>query len=1542
MLYAAIKNQIMQFLLLLSILPAFAEDAADPDSDEISFQFRTKFNRAYIPTQKKLICRRTPTPPKLDGKLDDPCWKMADHTKTAFVKIQSKEPNRRQTVVYTCFDDENIYLAYVCEEPELKKIRMRKGSGPMKRFRGVWADDEVEAFFEIGAVDGGGKLFQILVNPKACDDYYILTRDWDPTWEFGGGLGANRWIVEIAFPFEQFAFGEYQYKGPPVRGEVWGLKLNRVGKSLPNADQMGSCWEYNPYDTFHVIGHSGMLIFEDPNLLRNDGFNEDKNEDGSPDHWQLVKSAEDVEANLAYDEAEQAGRIDLKLAEGQVVQLRQDIDVLQLAHYIYSAKLNLDKFDGQAFLNIDVPPTEKEVARKKDYVEQKMKFRAEVGQTKAGVLLTLLGGSGTVMIDEMRVEERRNIIESGVVCLTGNAPQPHLNTVKTGGAYTYKFPGTDRECFPWQYQFSKSWIKGRPDEGGTEGWIQFNKGSITGRPTAADWPIAPRAKQLRGKPNGYKPIDIIFDFKKDYFIRQIDILPVFATLGNVHVYVRPESRKKYVHCAKLNGDGVLNPPGTVNYGKIEDIDSVGRYVKVTVTPPDRNIIGFGIDEIRIYGEEKGKHKDTDIKPFSWKQGLVVKTPPLPQLKKLETFIYPQPQEMKLSNDMLRISSATKIIAKDTGRILKFARQIQSELAERFMVELPVVEESSFRGELSNAIILGTPESSALVKELADREKLNVSKTEPGPQGYALVVNGRYALIAGSDEPGTFYGVQSLLQAVRYEGELQVVFQGMRVRDRPYIALRSLGGQTFTFHIEPPEMFERMTRGFARLKFNNFDVSPGWYYKEKEQHEKLIDYTRFADAHCMSYNLWMTAGPSLETGRGFRAEISTDENYKDITKTGGGRVNACPSEMHNYENYFDQMDGKSGLGHLRINRYVHIGLDEMYQNWSGSRWHICKKCLDRGLSGGELFAEHIVRIHDYMKRHNRETIGLNTVLQYRTTGGYQGMSNAYDMLPRDMVIDLYHSGDGEEHDPIYSFKSGFERIRPWYGLSRVNRSKAHNYYWPNTRIWGRQAWNWHGIWMLRMFGGSNPENAMRFIEGAWSPSNPPVHKAKFFQRHANTIIRFKELITGVEYPSWRVGTPKTYHTIDLRKHTNWSHIDDKLLDYKGWLDYGGNYDMRNLPKGINKFAGKVPFEILDPAANSDKSIVIVTNPPVSEDDGRFPNRAEIEVNRLAASLLILRTSFKTGAMPNYRVHYEGGGTMVVPMAGRDWRTTFGYADEPNTDPEAATQDATHRISWGLDFRCRPAWLGHTLSGDEISLYMFEWINPHPEKPIRSLEIWHDSEAPKTSHHEVLLAFTVLAPLELDRRIWESRDWRPPIVPNASPMRFKVAELAPLLNGATQDAKTEQWILKGKAGPAGTLTISGLGAGARNSPHHPWFGYANEFLTGEGITRNLRVKATPIIIELTTSAPICRIEALGQGRGGWTHDLQRTDYSVEVSMDGKNWTKVVNQKGITSEDGLQILDFDPIPSKWIKIGIEGEKYKRNQITAGLSRIQIYSPR
>ena len=103
----------------------------------------------------------------------------------------------------------------------------------------------VEGFFEIGAVDGGGKVFQILVNLEACEDYYIRTQKWQPTWEYAGSKGANRWIIELAMPFDQFAFGDYRYEWPPIRGEVWGLKLNREGKDLPGGEEkLLSCWVF--------------------------------------------------------------------------------------------------------------------------------------------------------------------------------------------------------------------------------------------------------------------------------------------------------------------------------------------------------------------------------------------------------------------------------------------------------------------------------------------------------------------------------------------------------------------------------------------------------------------------------------------------------------------------------------------------------------------------------------------------------------------------------------------------------------------------------------------------------------------------------------------------------------------------------------------------------------------------------------------------------------------------------------------------------------------------------------------------------------------------------------------------------------------------------------------------------------------------------------------------------------------------------------------------------------------------------------------------
>jgi hypothetical protein len=64
---------------------------------------------------------RTDTPPVIDGKLDEPCWSKAN-VATDFTDYRLEEPAREQTLVRILYDDENIYIAFECLEPDPDSI----------------------------------------------------------------------------------------------------------------------------------------------------------------------------------------------------------------------------------------------------------------------------------------------------------------------------------------------------------------------------------------------------------------------------------------------------------------------------------------------------------------------------------------------------------------------------------------------------------------------------------------------------------------------------------------------------------------------------------------------------------------------------------------------------------------------------------------------------------------------------------------------------------------------------------------------------------------------------------------------------------------------------------------------------------------------------------------------------------------------------------------------------------------------------------------------------------------------------------------------------------------------------------------------------------------------------------------------------------------------------------------------------------------------------------------------------------------------------
>lgn len=75
-------------------------------------------------------------PPKIDGRLDDPCWKAATKGR-GFYRIGGGTPSAQQTEVSLCADQTHLYIAFRCldSHPELIQSSMTQRTGAAVLFR---------------------------------------------------------------------------------------------------------------------------------------------------------------------------------------------------------------------------------------------------------------------------------------------------------------------------------------------------------------------------------------------------------------------------------------------------------------------------------------------------------------------------------------------------------------------------------------------------------------------------------------------------------------------------------------------------------------------------------------------------------------------------------------------------------------------------------------------------------------------------------------------------------------------------------------------------------------------------------------------------------------------------------------------------------------------------------------------------------------------------------------------------------------------------------------------------------------------------------------------------------------------------------------------------------------------------------------------------------------------------------------------------------------------------------------------------------------
>jgi len=182
--------------------------------------------------KKPLAIPKLSSPPKIDGLLDNSVWEKEALKIENFVQLSPKENGApsQKTTAYLGYDAKNLYLAFRCEDTEVKKLRCSVTN------RDNCLDDDWIMIF-LDAFNEKRRAFTFAVNPIGIQMDFIRTESggndnmdasWDTVFESDGKIDDKGYTVEMAIPFKSIRF-------PDKEDKVWGLT---IGRNIPRAGEV--------------------------------------------------------------------------------------------------------------------------------------------------------------------------------------------------------------------------------------------------------------------------------------------------------------------------------------------------------------------------------------------------------------------------------------------------------------------------------------------------------------------------------------------------------------------------------------------------------------------------------------------------------------------------------------------------------------------------------------------------------------------------------------------------------------------------------------------------------------------------------------------------------------------------------------------------------------------------------------------------------------------------------------------------------------------------------------------------------------------------------------------------------------------------------------------------------------------------------------------------------------------------------------------------------------------------------------------------------
>ncbi len=717
----------------------------------------------------------------------------------------------------------------------------------------------------------------------------------------------------------------------------------------------------------------------------------------------------------------------------------------------------------------------------------------------------------------------------------------------------------------------------------------------------------------------------------------------------------------------------------------------------------------------------------------------------------KTLIFPIPQQMELTDDVFVLDESVSIIVPlaRSEQDVFLARFLVRELSDKYGIAVKIESGENIPDD-RKVVVMGAVEN-PLIKQYSAEEGLSITGIDPGPEGYVLHVSSDKIIIAGWDDPGAFFGLQSLRQLMDAGNGTKV--QGIKVRDWPNLPFRGI-----RLYVPGPEniaFFKRFLRDFMALyKYNKViievncmrldkhpEVNAGWiefandmqytrsnrpiglrgeeknsshydagdgFIIEKDDIRDIVDLANENFIEVIPEIPSLTHGYYLLTRHPELAEYPGDiwpDTY-------------CPSNPASYELMFDVYDEYIEVMKPKM---VHIGHDEWRMPMD-----VCPLC--KGKDYPDLFAEDVNRIYNYMSDKGIKVAmwGDHLLESVRNAGPREGISSTgvkyqkpgalppsmvKESIPKDILIFNWfwveQSRDMELHD--FGFTQIYGNFKPnisnWdERIKKINLAGGAPSSWAATNEFN--------------FGKDLLTDFLGCANLVWSTHT--LDQTDLASIVLELMPSIRSNLTAERIPS---EDGDAVEPIDISPHFNLA-CDSKVF----------NVDLSTLKTGEVHSRAKV-FKLARSARETGKCAIAVGSLG-TEENPLPPEIKGIPINEDVSSLIFLHACalpagnqkayfnipdfFDTPDLLGwYEVVYEDGFKAIVPVQYGVNILEWKPGGENSLDRrEGRTGSAQNAYCYLAD----PVLCSSDETDNPITFFAYEWVNPRFGKKIKEVNVY----------------------------------------------------------------------------------------------------------------------------------------------------------------------------------------------------------------------------